>query len=88
MKQSLQLVPWMDIVDDLLELKSTMSLSDRLKIIEELVQNQKRVDRILVHPSFSLGEELIVVVEEEKLSECWFFTLHQGTLQKRKVSLN
>ena len=73
---------WEYIIDDLLEMACSLSQDERRFLLEEMQIRTCLSESIHVHPSFSLDNRLVIIVEEAKIEECWLYYPDQKRIEK------
>jgi hypothetical protein len=76
---------WRDVVNDFLEMACFLTDAERLYLMQAMQSDGVKSDTIYVHPSFSIDGRLVIVCEDEKISDCLIYYPRKKKLEKIKT---
>ncbi|MBI3314049.1 MAG: hypothetical protein HYZ83_07420 [Candidatus Omnitrophica bacterium] len=78
---------WEYVLEDLLEMGTQLKKHERQFLLEALRSEDTSKEAIEVHPAFSVGKQMVIILEKSAAGteECWIFS--QAEKKIRKIRL-
>ncbi|HTL46520.1 MAG TPA: hypothetical protein VL688_00485 [Verrucomicrobiae bacterium] len=76
---------WEDLVQDFLEIGCRLNKNETESALNALREEAPEGEEIYMHPAFSVGGKIMVVVRHSHLKECFFYFAGEGKTVKQAL---
>ena len=73
---------WKYIIQDFLEIGCRLSPVEMKPLLEAYEEKQPLKKHLEVHPAFSLGDHMTVIISKTTLKECWLYDPEEQKIKK------